>query len=63
MHAHFGSGLHVAAGRSVDASAYERYIGRWSRLFVAAVLAAAEVTVGDRVLDVAIRKQIGGMSK
>jgi hypothetical protein len=33
----FGSGLHAAAGRPVDASAYERYIGRWSRLFVPAV--------------------------
>jgi ubiquinone/menaquinone biosynthesis C-methylase UbiE len=50
---HFGSGLHAAAGRPVDALAYERYLGRWSRLFVPAVLAAAEVTGGDRVLDVA----------
>jgi len=49
----FGSGLHAAAGRPVDASAYERYLGRWSRLFVPAVLAAAEVAGGDRVLDVA----------
>jgi ubiquinone/menaquinone biosynthesis C-methylase UbiE len=49
----FGSGLHAAAGRPVDASAYERYLGRWSRLFVPAVLAAAEVANGDRVLDVA----------
>jgi ubiquinone/menaquinone biosynthesis C-methylase UbiE len=50
---HFGSGLHTAAGQPVDASAYEQYLGRWSRLFVPAVLAAAEVTGGDRVLDVA----------
>lgn len=50
---HFGSGLHAAAGRPVDALAYERYLGRWSRLFVPAVLAAAEVAGGDRVLDVA----------
>jgi ubiquinone/menaquinone biosynthesis C-methylase UbiE len=50
---HFGSGLHTAAGRPVDASAYEQYLGRWSRLFVPAVLAAAEVTGGDCVLDVA----------
>jgi ubiquinone/menaquinone biosynthesis C-methylase UbiE len=49
----FGSGLHAAAGRSVDASAYERYIGRWSRLFVPAVLTAAKVAGGNRVLDVA----------
>jgi ubiquinone/menaquinone biosynthesis C-methylase UbiE len=50
---HFGSGLHAAAGRPVDAAAYERYLGRWSRLFVPAVLAAAEVAGGDHVLDVA----------
>ena len=43
---HFGSGLHAAAGRPVDAAAYERYLGRWSRLFVPAVLAAAEVAGG-----------------
>lgn len=49
----FGSGLHAAAGRSVDAAAYERYIGRWSRLFVPAVMRAAEVASGYRVLDVA----------
>src|SRR5262245_22712911 len=49
----FGAGLHAAAGRPVDASAYEQYIGRWSRLFVPAVLAAAEVAGGYRVLDVA----------
>src|SRR5215510_14461013 len=49
----FGSGLHTAAGRPVDDSAYYQYIGRWSQLFVPAVLAAAEVACGDRVLDVA----------
>jgi ubiquinone/menaquinone biosynthesis C-methylase UbiE len=49
----FGAGLHAAAGRPVDGSAYEQYLGRWSRLFVPAVLAAAEVAGGDRVLDVA----------
>ena len=43
----------MIAGRSVDASAYEQYFGRWSRLFVPAVLAAAEVASGDRVLDIA----------
>ena len=53
IHVHFGPGLHAAVGRPVDASAYERYLGRWSRLFVPAVLAAAEVASGDRVLDVA----------
>jgi len=52
MSVNFGLGLHVAAGRAVDASAYDRWIGRWSRLFVPAVLAAAEVAPGCRVLDV-----------
>jgi hypothetical protein len=58
---------HVAPGRAVDASAYDRWIGRWSRLFVPSVpcrgqydehkfragppLAAAEVKAGYRVLD------------
>jgi ubiquinone/menaquinone biosynthesis C-methylase UbiE len=49
----FGAGLHAAAGQRVDDSAYYQYIGCWSRLFVPAVLAAAEVTSGDHVLDVA----------
>ena len=48
----FGPGHHVAPGRMVDTSAYERYVGRWSRLFVPALLAAAEVAPGRRVLDV-----------
>jgi ubiquinone/menaquinone biosynthesis C-methylase UbiE len=45
-------GLHVAPGRAVDRAAYDQFVGRWSRLFVPAVLAAAEVRSGDRVLDV-----------
>ncbi len=49
----WGAGLHAAVGRRVDASAYGQYIGRWSRLFVPPLLAAAEISVGDRVLDVA----------
>ena len=49
----FEPGLHVTAGRPVDISAYDSYIGRWSRLFVPAVLTAAEVVVGAKVLDVA----------
>jgi hypothetical protein len=53
MDPRYGAGLHTAPGRTVDAAAYEQYIGRWSRLFVPAVLAAAEVTGGCRVLDVA----------
>src|SRR5262249_30305505 len=53
MDERFGSGLHAAPGRPLDAAAYGQYIGRWSRLFVPAVLAAANVTSGCRVLDVA----------
>jgi ubiquinone/menaquinone biosynthesis C-methylase UbiE len=45
-------GLHAPRGRAVDSSAYERYLGRWSRLFVSTVVAAAEVAPGYRVLDV-----------
>src|SRR5215470_542790 len=52
MSTSFGRGLHVAAGRAADVSAYDRYVGRWSRLFVPAVLAAAEVRAGCRVLDI-----------
>jgi SAM-dependent methyltransferase len=53
MGVNFGPGLHAAIGRRVDRSAYDRYIGRWSRLFVPAVLAAAEVATAHRILDVA----------
>ena len=49
----WGAGMHAPIGRRVDATAYAHYIGRWSRLFVPALLAAAEVRGGDRVLDVA----------
>jgi ubiquinone/menaquinone biosynthesis C-methylase UbiE len=52
MSINFGAGLHVATGRAVDASSYDRYIGRWSRLFVPTVLAAAEISPGYRVLDI-----------
>jgi len=46
-------GLHAAADQKVSADAYDRYIGRWSRLFVPSLLTAAEVGAGDQVLDVA----------
>jgi SAM-dependent methyltransferase len=52
MSTDFGAGFHVAPGRAVDASAYDRWTGRWSRLFVPSVLGAAEVAAGCRVLDV-----------
>jgi ubiquinone/menaquinone biosynthesis C-methylase UbiE len=48
----FGAGFHAAPGKAVDASAYDRWTGRWSRLFIPAVLAAAAVKPGCRVLDV-----------
>jgi len=49
----FGPRFHAAVGRRVDRSAYDGYLGRWSRLFVPAVLAAAGVAASHRVLDVA----------
>ena len=52
MSTNFGAGFHVVPGRAVDTSAYDQYIGRWSRLFVPAVLAAAEIVPGYRVLDI-----------
>src|SRR6516225_6580496 len=52
MSTNFGTGFHVAPGRAVDVSAYDRFAGRWSRLFVPSVLAAAEVAPGCRALDV-----------
>src|SRR5260370_26949538 len=48
----FGAGFHVAPGREVDVQAYEEWTGRWSRLFVSSVLAAARIAPGGRVLDV-----------
>jgi ubiquinone/menaquinone biosynthesis C-methylase UbiE len=53
MSARFGRGLHAAPGRAVSLSAYDRYLGRWSRLTVPDLLAAADITQGCRVLDVA----------
>jgi SAM-dependent methyltransferase len=47
------AGLHAPAGKAVSVSAYDRYIGRWSRLFVPGLLVAAELAPGHRVLDVA----------
>src|SRR5262249_54443965 len=46
-------GLHTAPGRPIDPAAYEQYIGRWDEQAGPALLAAAEVTAGCRVLDVA----------
>jgi hypothetical protein len=46
----FGAGFHAAPGKTVDALAYDRWTGRWSRLFIAEVLAAAAVGPKCRVL-------------
>ena len=48
----YGGGFHVQPGKAVDASAYDRWTGRWSRLFIPDVLAAAAVKPGCRILDV-----------
>jgi hypothetical protein len=53
MSINFGPGFHAPGCQPFDADACEQYFGRWSRLFVPAVLNAAEVAAGDRVLDVA----------
>ena len=47
-----GPGFHAPSGKSVDSLAYERWTGRWSRMFVPMVIAAAQVASGDLVLDV-----------
>ncbi len=50
--ANFAPGLHVPRGQAANVSAYYRWTGRWSHLFVPAVISAAEVAPGCRVLDV-----------
>ena len=35
------------------AAAYDRFVGRWSRLYAVAILEAAGVKASDRVLDLA----------
>jgi ubiquinone/menaquinone biosynthesis C-methylase UbiE len=42
----------MVAGQAADAVAYDRWVGRWSRLFVPSLLAAAQVSAGHTVLDV-----------
>jgi hypothetical protein len=48
MSINFGPGFHAPGQQPFDADAYEQYLGRWSRLFVPAVLNAAEVAAGER---------------
>jgi ubiquinone/menaquinone biosynthesis C-methylase UbiE len=52
MRTEMAAGLHVPAGGAADSSAYDQWVGRWSRLFVPAVLAAGDLRPGLRVLDV-----------
>ena len=52
MSTEYAPGLHVVTGRAVNASAYDGWVGRWSRLFVPSLLAAAKVSPCT-VLDVA----------
>ena len=52
MKVNFAPGLHVALGQAANVSAYYSWIGRWSRLLVPAVVSAAEITPGYRILDV-----------
>ena len=49
----FGPGFHAEPDGQVDIDAYDRYLGRWSRLFVPALLQAADIQPGARVLDLA----------
>src|SRR6516162_10275189 len=53
MSTDYAPGLHVVTGKAVSASAYDRWVGRWSRLFVPSLLAAAQVSPGCTALDVA----------
>lgn len=48
----YGAGFHAQPGKAVDALAYDRWTGRWSRLFIPDVLAAAAVKPKCRVLDI-----------
>ncbi len=52
MKINFAPGLHVAPGQAANVSAYYRWTGRWSRLFVPEVISAADVAPGCRVLDI-----------
>lgn len=49
----YAPGLHVVAGKATDAVAYDRWVGRWSRLFVPSLLTAAHVSPSCTMLDVA----------
>ena len=51
MKVNLAPGLHVALRQAVNVSAYDRWVGRWSPVFLPAVSFAAEVlgnNQGDR---------------
>src|SRR5262252_8740083 len=52
MSTSLGPGFHAPSGQAVDSAAYDRWVGRWSHLFVPVVLSAAGVMPNQRVLDV-----------
>src|SRR5262245_61249408 len=52
MRSGLGPGFQAPVGKPVDAPAYEQWTGRWSRMFVPMVIAAARLAPGHQVLDV-----------
>src|ERR1700738_3583763 len=52
MQTELAAGLHVPADGAVDSSAYDQWVGRWSRLFVPTVMSAGDLRPGLRVLNV-----------
>ena len=50
MSTSLGRGFHAPSGKPVNSLAYELWTGRWSRMFVPMVIAAAQVAPGDRIL-------------
>jgi len=49
----FGPGFHAETDAEVGVDAYDRYLGRWSRLFVPALHTAVNIQPGARILDLA----------
>jgi SAM-dependent methyltransferase len=52
-HVRWERGYHDGGLAAVDPLAYDRYLGRWSRLFLPALITAAGIEPGDVVLDIA----------
>jgi hypothetical protein len=45
--ANFAPGLRVPPGQAANVVAYDRWVGQWSRVFVSAVIFAAEIAPGQ----------------